>query len=268
MDDFIVRAALAGVGVALAAGPFGCVVVWRRMAFFGAALAHSALLGIALAFLLGIAPTLGIVALGIVLGIALILLERQRALANDTVLGILAHAALALGLVAIAFMTRLRMDLTSYLFGDVLAVTRHDVYVIYGMLIVTIGLLARLWRPLLSATVDADLAAVEGVAVARVRLVFVMLLACVVAIGMKVVGMLLIVSLLIIPAATARRFASSPEQMALGAAALGVLAVALGLGGSLRWDVPAGPMIVAGATLCFAASLFWRTPGGAARNRE
>ena len=257
MEDFFTRAILGGVGVAIAAGPLGCFVVWRRMAYFGAALAHSALLGVALGFLLNINVTVGIIALCSLVAILLMLLEHQRALASDTLLGILAHSALAIGLITVTFMENLRIDLMGYLFGDVLAVGRNDLYLIYGLLAVTTAVLALTWRNMLSITVNEDLAAVEGIPVARTRVSFVLLLASVIAVGMKIVGMLLIISLLIIPAAAARRLSSTPEQMAVTAALLGALCVVLGLFGSLQWDVPAGPSIVVVATFVFVLVNAW-----------
>lgn len=257
MDDFFVRAMLGGVGVALAAGPLGCFLVWRRMAFFGAALAHSALLGVALGFLLGVNLTLGIVLFCVLVAALLLLLERQRILASDTLLGILAHSALAAGLVTVAFIENLRIDLMAYLFGDVLAIGIGDLYLIYALVIVTAAVLLVLWRPLLLAAVNEDIAAVDGNPVARVRLIFILLIASIVAVGMKVVGMLLIISLLIIPAAAARRISKTPEQMAVTAAILGALSVVFGLLSSLRWDMPSGPSIVVAAALIFALIIAW-----------
>jgi zinc transport system permease protein len=252
MDDFLIRALLAGLGVALAAGPLGCFVVWRRMAYFGDALAHSALLGVALAAALQVNLLLGVVAFSLTLAAGLVALERQRLLAADTLLGILAHGGLALGLIALSFMDGVRIDLLSLLFGDILAASRADLALIAAALVVVLGALAALWRPLLAASVQAELAAVEGVRVGGTKLAFTLLLAALVGVGMKVVGVMLIVALLIIPAAAARRLARTPEQMAVAASGLGALAVALGLWGSLQWDVPSGPAIVTAAILLFA----------------
>lgn len=265
MEEFLVRALLGGMGVALVAGPLGCFLVWRRMAFFGSALSHSALLGVALGFMLSINLTLAILVFCLLFALVLVVLERQRALPSDTLLGILAHAALALGIVVVAFMAYLRIDLLGYLFGDVLAVSRGDVVLIYALAAVSTLILVLIWRPLLSATVDEELAVVEGAPVTRARFAFVLLLAAIIAVGMKVVGMLLIVSLLIIPAAAARRFASTPEQMALGAAAIGMLSVIGGLLGSLRWDIPSGPSMVVAAALIFAVVTAWPGRWAAAR---
>lgn len=255
LDDFIVRALLGGVGVAALAGPLGCFVVWRRMAFFGSALAHSALLGVALGALLAVDLNLMTTAVCLAFALALALLERQRALSTDTILGILAHVALALGLVALSFLEWLRVDLMAYLFGDVLAVTPWDLAWIYGGGIVILAVLLRLWQALLSITVNEELAQAEGVDVGRVRLGFMLVMALAVAIGMKIVGILLIVSLLVIPAAAARQLARTPEQMAALAAAIGALAVVIGIGASMLWDTPAGPSIVLAATLLLMLGL-------------
>jgi len=254
MDDFMIRAMIGGAGVAAVAGPLGAFVVWRRMAFFGGTLSHSALLGVALGFLLGINLNVGIFAVTAVVAISLVALGRQARLSDDTLLGILAHASLALGLIALTFIEARRVDLMAYLFGDVLATTMADITLIYGGGAIVICVLAFLWRPLLSATVHEELAVVEGVPVTAVNLCFMMLLAVVVALAMKIVGILLVTSLIIIPAATARRFSTTPEQMAVLAAVMGCVAVAGGLGGSMAFDTPSGPSIVVGAFVLFLVS--------------
>lgn len=258
-DDFLTRAFVAGLGVAAVAGPLGSFLVWRRMSYFGATLSHSALLGVAAGFALGVSLNLATVVVCLAVAVLLVLLQRTRRLAADTLLGILAHGALALGLVTLAFVEGLRVDLMGYLFGDILAVTRGDIAWVYGGGLLALGVLLLLWRPLLSVTVHAELAAVEGVAVQRTELLFMLLIALVIAVAMKIVGILLITSLMVIPAATARRFAATPEQMAGLAAAAGMLSVAGGLWGSLTWDTPAGPSIVVAATLLF--TLVYLLPG-------
>ncbi len=251
MDDFLVRALAGGFGVAVIAGPLGAFVVWRRMAYFGDTLAHAALLGVALGFLLGIDINLGIVAVCAAVAVILVALQRRQPLAGDTLLGILSHGGLALGLIAVAFLESPRVDLMSYLFGDILAVSAYDIAWVYGGGAVVAAALAFLWRPLLAATVHEELARVEGVPVTAVRLAFMVLLAIVVALAMKVVGVLLVTSLLIIPAAAARRLAASPEQMAALAAVAGCAAVAGGLWGSFTFDTPSGPSIVVAALVLF-----------------
>ncbi len=256
LDDFFVRALLAGVGTAAVTGPLGCFIVWRRMAFFGSTMAHSALLGVALGFLVDIEPILGVIAVSVTIAILLVLLQEKEWMTSDALLGIMAHAALALGLVVISQMAWLRLDLFGYLFGDILAVTAADVLWIYGAGAFVLALLAVIWRPLLAVSVQEDLAAAEGVPTFAVRLAFMLLIAVVISLAMKVVGILLIVSLLVIPAATARAFARSPEGMALIAAVVGAVAVVLGLFGSLEFDTPAGPSIVVAGALLFALGLW------------
>ncbi|MFO7765365.1 MAG: metal ABC transporter permease [Pelovirga sp.] len=255
LDDFLLRALLGGLGVALIAGPFGAFVVWRRLAYFGDTLAHSALLGVALGFLLHINLTLGVILVCQMLAFLLFIGQRQRLLANDTLLGIFSHGALSLGLVVLAFMPEVRIDLMSYLFGDILAIGKSDLLWIYtgggGALI---GLLW-LWRSLLAITIHEDLARVEGIPVQRINGLFLALIALTVAVMMKVVGLLLVTSLLIIPAATARRFATSPEVMGLLASSFGCLAVVGGLATSYYWDTPTGPSIVVTACVIFALSI-------------
>ena len=254
MDDFLVRALLAGLGVALISGPLGAFVVWRRMAFFGATLAHSALLGVALGLLLDWNPTFGVVALCLIVSLVLAGLRSRSRLADDTLLGILAHGTLALGLVAVAFLETVRFDLMGYLFGDILAVTPVDLIWIYGGGIAVLATLIAIWRPLLAITVHEELAQAEGVPVARINLLFMLLMALVVAVAMKIVGILLVVALLIIPAAAARGFSRTPEQMAVIAALIGVGAVVGGLAGSYGFDTPAGPTIVLVALALFGLS--------------
>ncbi|MDG5496880.1 iron chelate uptake ABC transporter family permease subunit [Niveispirillum sp. BGYR6] len=251
MDDFLIRAGAAGVGLALLAGPLGCLVVWRRMAYFGDTLAHSALLGVALGFLAGIDLNIGVVAVCLCIAVALTLLQEQRRLASDTLLGIVSHSTLSLGLIALAAMQTVRVDLLAYLFGDILAVTPTDLIAIWAGGAVVLGVLALIWRRLLALTVDEDLARVEGVPVRWIRLAFTLLIATTIALAMKIVGILLVTSLLIIPAATARRFARSPEMMAVLAALAGAASVLGGLAASLYADLPSGPAIVVTAAGLF-----------------
>lgn len=255
LDDFFTRALIAGIGVALIAGPLGCFIVWRRLAYFGDTLSHAALLGVALALLFEINITLAVFLVSASVSTALLLLQRRQMLSADALLGLLAHSTLALGLVVLAFMTWVRIDLMGFLFGDILAVSKLDIATIWLGGALCLAILAAIWKPLFAATVNDELAAAEGMHPERANLVFMFLMAAVIAIAMKIVGVLLITAMLIIPAATARRFASGPEQMAVLAAMLGVVAVIGGLFGSLEWDTPTGPSIVVASLLLFAFSL-------------
>ena len=255
LDDFFWRSLLAGAGVALVAGPLGCFVVWRRMAYFGDTMAHSSLLGVALGFLLGIDLMLGVFAVALVVALLLFAFQRQRQLASDAVLGTLSHASLSLGILVISLMTWVRVDLMGYLFGNILAVDVEDLLWIYGGGGVALGVLLWIWRPLLAVTVDEALAQAEGIPALRLQLVFMLLIAGLIALAMKIVGILLITSLLIIPATAARRYSRTPEQMAMGAALVGVASVGLGLTTSLHFDTPSGPSIVVAAVLFFLCSV-------------
>jgi len=252
MPEFLQNALLAGFALALVAGPLGSFVVWRRLAYFGDTLSHAALLGIALGFLLDIAPTFAVTATCLLLAVLLLVLQQRQKLAADTVLGILAPSTLSLGLVVLSFMRDVQVNIEGYLFGDLLAVSR--VPIAAGCALVLL-LLILLWRPLLRVTLHEELAEVEGLPVTALRLVLILMLALVIALAMKIVGMLLITSLLLIPAATARRHAQNPLQMAARASLFGLIAVALGI--TLSWfaDTPAGPSIVLSAAGLFLLSL-------------
>jgi zinc transport system permease protein len=251
LDSFLWRAALAGVGVALAAGPLGCLVVWRRMAYFGDATAHAALLGVALALATDLPVTAGVTMAALAMALT-VSAAAGRTYAADTMLGVASHGALALGLVAVSLAGAVRIDLSAYLFGDILAVTRADLAVIWAGGAVVVALVAWRWQPLLLATLNADLALASGVDARRERVVLTLALAVLVAVALKVVGALLITALLIVPAAAARALARTPEAMAGLAMAIGAGAALAGLAASWRLDTPTGPTIVVAAVAALA----------------
>ncbi|WP_299414725.1 iron chelate uptake ABC transporter family permease subunit [uncultured Sulfitobacter sp.] len=253
LDDFIVRAGLAGVGVALAAAPLGCFVVWRRMAYFGDATSHAAILGVALALATDLPVFAGVLAVALAMALIITTLS-ERQVSTDALLGVLAHSALALGLVAVSMIEGVRVDLESYLFGEILAVTATDLAVIWTGAGLVLALLIWRWQALLTATLSSDLASASGISPRREQLVLTLALAVTVAVAIKVVGALLIAAMLIIPAATARPFARTPEAMAIFAALIGSLATMGGLTGAFTFDTPAGPSIVTMAAVLFASS--------------
>jgi zinc transport system permease protein len=254
-DDFIVRAAIAGIGAAIVAGPFGCLIVWRRLSYFGDTLAHSALLGVALGLLVNIDLTVAVFLVAVLVALLLAGLQSRTDIPSDALLGLLSHGGLALGLVALALAQPVRVDLAGMLFGDILAVSTWDIAIIYGGGALLLLVLAVLWTRLFSATVSEEIAAAEGLRPEWSRLAFILALACFVAIAMKIVGILLITALLIIPAAAARRLSTGPEQMAALATLIGVLSVILGLFGSLKWDTPSGPSVIVAALILFVAAM-------------
>ncbi|SON49242.1 zinc ABC transporter permease subunit ZnuB [Vibrio tapetis] len=256
MIDFLLPSILAGIAIALITGPLGSFVVWRKMAYFGDTLAHASLLGLSLGFLLDINLYFALVICCIGLAVVLVTLQRQQLVATDTLLGILAHSSLSMGLVAISFFDNVRVDLMGYLFGDLLAVSPDDLWFIFlgGAFVLT--MLFIFWHPLLSSSVNEELASIEGINTELMRLVLMLLVGVVIAVGMKFVGALLITSLMIIPAAAARRFAKTPEQMALLASMFGVASVISGLYCSWHFDTPAGPSVVLSAASIFLLAQF------------
>lgn len=253
LDDFLIRAALAGVGLSLATGPLGSFVVWRRMAYFGDATSHAAILGVALALAADLPVTFGTLVVALAMAFTVATLA-ARGWAMDTTLGVLAHSALAFGLVAVSFVPGARTDLSAWLFGDILAVTRGDLALVWGGAALVLGLLVWRWQALLTSTLNEDLAHASGLNPARERLVLTLALAVVVAVAIKVVGALLIAAMLIIPAAAARGLARTPEAMAVTAVVIGAGSALAGLQLSLWQDTPAGPSIIAAAAALFALS--------------
>ncbi len=253
IDEFIMRVALAGIGVAVVAGPLGCFVLWRRMVYFGDTISHAALLGVAFALALDLPVILGVllVAVGVSL---IILMAGERKLHTDTLLGISAHSALAVGLVAVSLLGSVNVDLVAYLIGDILSVNWTDVAIIWIGAALCLGLLAWRWQPLLLTALSPDIARARAMNPARENLLYTLALAILVAVAIKVVGALLITALLIIPAATARLIAPTPERMVILAALCGAFAALLGMAGSFGFDTPTGPTIVVAALVILLAT--------------
>lgn len=244
MEPFFLRALLAGVGLGIIAAPLGCLVVWRRMSYFGSTVAHAGLLGVALGLLLDLDLTLGVILVSLAIGGLLVVMQRQRMLPVDSLLGILSHAALAAGLVAAAKLSGQRLDLMGYLFGDIFAITNTDLVWIFAGGAVVLAIVAWLWNTLVAVAVHEELAAAEGLDTRRAEAALILILAFTIAIAMKIVGVLLIIAFLIMPAAAARPFATTPEGMVGLAALFGVAGAVGGLFVSNSWDIAGGPSIV------------------------
>lgn len=257
--EFLYFALAAGLGIAVLAGPLGSLMVWQRMAYFGDTLAHGALLGVAVGLWLSFSNDLAVLLTCLALAGLLIVLQQRHQLATDTLLGILSHTALALGLVAIALIPGARVNMEGLLFGDLLAITGAEVMIIWGLAAAVLAGLWYLWRQLVAVTVHEDLAQVEGIPVTRIKIIQKLMLATVVAVGMKVAGVLLITALLIIPAATARRFAHNPEQMAVLGSMCAMLAVFIGLAAAWVLDTPTGPSMVLASGCLFALASLHRS---------
>ena len=255
-DDFFIRAIFAGIGIAFVTGPLGCFVVWRRLSYFGDTLAHSALLGVTIAYSLDFNIAVSIFFISSAIALILIQLQRKTNLPSDALLGLLAHSSLAVGLVVIGFLTFIRFDIMGLLFGDILAVNKKDLFIIWfgGALILIV--LKLIWKPLFASTVNYELAEAEGLNPDRAKAIFTVLLAALIAISIKLVGVLLITGMLIIPTAMARNLSDNPKKMVVFSIIGGLLSVFIGLFSSLEFNTPSGPSIIAAALFLFIISLF------------
>ncbi len=255
LNDFFIRALLAGVGIALITGPLGCFVVWRRLSFFAGTLAHSALLGVTMALVFEINIAFSVFLISAVLAIFLLQLQKKTNLPNDALLGLLAHSSLAIGLVIIGFLTTIRFDVMGLLFGDILAVDENDLLFIWvgGAFILLV--LKLIWKPLFASTINYELAEAEGMKPDKYNAIFTILMAAIIAISIKIVGLLLITGMLIIPAALARNISNNPIQMVILSTVGGLLSILIGLFSSLEFNTASGPSIIAAALFLFLVSL-------------
>ena len=255
LDDFFIRALIAGIGVAIVTGPLGCFVIWRRLSYFGDTLAHSALLGVTIAFTLEFNIAFSVFIISSIIALILIQLQKKTNLPGDALLGLLAHSSLAVGLVVVGFLTFIRFDIMGLLFGDILAVTINDLITIWigGALILLV--LKLIWKPLFASTVNYELAEAEGLNPDRAKAIFTILMAGIIAISIKMVGLLLITGMLIIPAAMARNLSDNPQKMVLFSIIGGVLSVIIGLFSSLEFNTPSGPSIITASLGLFILSL-------------
>lgn len=254
-DPFILRGILAGIAVALISGLVGCFVVWKRMSYYGESIAHSSLLGVAFAILMGVSINLGVVFTCLLFGILFLWLQHSKVLSSDTLLGVLAHVTLALGIIIIS-LNKIKIDIHAFLFGDILTVSSSDLWGMYLGVLIAVFLICYNWSSLLLVTIDEDLAKAEGVNTLNINLLFTFILTIVVAISIQIIGLLLITAMLIIPAAASRRLANSPETMALVATFIGIVSVILGVMLSVEIDAPSGPSIVLVSAILFFLSPF------------
>ena len=255
LDDFFIRALLAGIGIALITGPLGCFVIWRRLSFFAATLAHSALLGVTMALVFELNIAFSVFLISAVLAILLLQLQTKTNLPNDALLGLLAHSSLAIGLVIIGFLTTIRFDVMGLLFGDILAVNQNDLLLIWGGGIFILIILKFIWKPLFASTINYDLAKAEGMEPDRYNAIFTILMAAIIAISIKIVGLLLITGMLIIPAALARNISNNPLQMVVLSTIGGLISIFIGLFSSLKFNTASGPSIITAALILFCFSL-------------
>lgn len=258
-DDFLFRAFVAGIGLAIITGPLGCFIVWRRLSYFGDTLAHSALLGVVIAYALSFNIILSVFIISGIISLSLLYLQKKTYLPNDALLGLLAHSVLAIGLVLLGLLTSIRIDLMGLLFGDILSVNFQDILIIWIGGAFVLLLLIKIWRPLFAGTVNLDLAKAEGLNPELANAIFTILIAAVIAISIKIVGILLITGLLILPASASRNLSSTPIQMAIIASIVGLISVVLGLFSSITWNTATGPTILSVALGVFVLTLLpWK----------
>lgn len=240
-EPFILRGLAAGAAMAVLAGPIGCLMIWRRMAYFSDALSHSALAGVLLGIGLGIGQNAGVAVIVCLTALLLVKISDRFVIGTDLLLLIIGQTALCLGIIGLSRLPQVRTDLTAYLFGDILSVTSADLLFIA----VTGGLCAVLllfnWKKQIFAAVMPDVAQSENVSTTVQSAVFMIVTALFVALALKTTGLLLVSALLIIPPATARFFAKTPEEMAVGGSLIGLFGVVSGLACSILFDTPAAP---------------------------
>jgi len=259
-EPFLLQAIIGGVGIAIICGPLGSYVVWHRMAYFGDALSHSALLGIGFSLLLNLYPLAGILTICILIGILLTSYNKhQLPLSNDSILGIISHSSLALGIILIYIQKPSNFDIFDYLFGNILTITSYDIILIYGCVILNLSIIYRYWSQLIATTIDPNLAKIHNINASKIQLIFTIMMALTIGISIKLIGTLLITSILIIPAATARHLAHTPKQMAILSSLIGILGVILGTLISAFLDVPTGPMIILSFTTLFLCTFLKKT---------
>lgn len=255
LDDFFIRAIVVGIGIAIIAGPFGCFVVWKRLSYFGETLAHSSLLGVALGYVFSINISITVFFISSIIAMLLFLLNEKTDLSSDSLLGLLSHASLSIGLLVVGYLSYIRFDMMGLLFGDILAVTRLDIFIVWVLGGIFIFILFSIWKSLLAGTVNHDIAFSENMSPRRSELIYMILLSGIIAISIKIIGILLITGLLIIPAAMARNLANSPIQMVIISICAGVISVVAGLFSSLSLNTASGPSILFIALLLFILSL-------------
>jgi len=246
---------VAGVGVAFVTGPLGCFVIWRRLSYFGDTLSHSALLGVTMAYSFEFNIAISVFIISSAIALILIQLQKKTNLPGDALLGLLAHSSLAVGLVVIGFLAFIRFDIMGLLFGDILAVTVDDIIIIWSGGVLILFVLKLIWKPLFASTVNYELAEAEGLNPDRAKAVFTILMAAIIAISIKMVGLLLITGMLIIPAAMARNISDNPQKMLLFSIVGGLLSVIFGLFASLEFNTASGPSIITASLILFILSL-------------
>ncbi len=245
LDDFLIRSLLAGTLMVLVAAPMGCLMVWQRLAFLADTLGHASVLGIALALVMAVQPVFGVL---LVIGVIMVILrlstgDRPVAL-SESMLAIVSHTGLAAGILLLGASGFGNISLEALMFGDLLATTKADLFFIAVTVVVLLLILWRHWHDFVAVSVSAEIAQAEGIAVKRVQLILYLMIALLIAVMMKIMGVLLIGAMLVIPVNAARKFSHSPEQMMWLSLLFGALSLYFGVFFSWQFDWQTGPAIV------------------------
>ncbi|MFT5659342.1 MAG: zinc transport system permease protein [Gammaproteobacteria bacterium] len=256
LDDFLVRSILAGLMMVSISAPMGCLMVWQRLAFLSDTLGHAAVMGVGLGLLLQVHPMIGVLAVAFLIVFSLSHVASFNNALSETTLAIISHTGLAGGLILLGILPSNSVSLEAILFGDLLATTRSDLLMILATTILLLFLLLRHWRAFVALSVSREIAQAEGIAVKKEQFLMYMMIALLVAVLMKVMGVLLIAAMLVIPTTSARLLSHNPEQMVLFSAFFGVLSLGGGILGSFRLDWQTGPSIVLSATALLLLTLF------------
>ena len=255
LDDFMVRAVIAGLIMVTIAAPMGCLMVWQRLAFLSDTLGHAAVMGVGLGLLLQLQPIFGVLAVALLIVFSLSRVTSFNTALSETTLAIISHTGLAGGIILVGLLPANTVNLEAILFGDLLATTTTD---LASLLITTVLLLFVLlhhWRGFVAVSVSREMAQAEGIEVRKVQFLMYIMIALLVAVMMKVMGVLLIAAMLVIPTTSARLLSRSPEQMVLISALYGLGALGGGITGSFHFDWQTGPAIVVSATALLLLTL-------------
>ena len=255
LDDFLVRSVIAGLIMVAIAAPMGCLMVWQRLAFLSDTLGHAAVMGVGLGLLLEVTPVFGVLAVALLIVYSLNRVNSFNSALSETTLAIISHTGLAGGIILVGLLPAQSVNLEAILFGDLLATTRADLVRLLITTVVLLLLLLHHWRSFVAVSVSREIAQAEGIQVRKVQFLMYIMIALLVAVMMKVMGVLLIAAMLVIPTTSARLFSRSPEQMVAVSALYGLGALAGGIGSSFQFDWQTGPAIVVIATLLLLATL-------------
>ena len=244
MDNFILLAIISGIGIAFITGLLGCFVVWKKMAYFGESLGHSAVLGIGIGLLLGIGDNIAVLLVIITFSLIVTYLQNKEAFSNDLILAVLAHGLLSIGIILISINPDPNFNLHSFLFGDILTVSLNEIFLIFLSAIFIYLIILTNWKALLITIISKDLAKSQNINNFKIELLFTFTMALAVAISIKIIGALLITSMLIIPSSCAKQLVNNPKNMVIISIIISILSILIGILCSYYFDIPSGPAII------------------------